>query len=190
LVEGERLVGVVTLDDLLLDEAAPLDDLAAVVEAQIGAGGPAAPARTPALRRRAARAEASYARLVTRLGEAAVWSSREQAELALEIVLSSVLRRLTPGEAKNLSAQLPSLLRQAVDGLLPGPDKLITAETITAELSERLQLDGPGAEAALSAVASALNETVSPGQMDDVRAQLPQDLRAIFSIAPPAAAAA
>ena len=41
LVEAQRLVGIVTLDDLLLDEAAPLDELAAVVEAQIGEGGPA-----------------------------------------------------------------------------------------------------------------------------------------------------
>lgn len=41
LVEGERLVGIVTLDDLLIDEVAPLDELAAVVEAQIGEGGPA-----------------------------------------------------------------------------------------------------------------------------------------------------
>ena len=38
LVEAGRLVGIVTLDDLLLDEAAPLDQLSEVVEAQIGAG--------------------------------------------------------------------------------------------------------------------------------------------------------
>jgi hypothetical protein len=43
LVEGERFVGIVTLDDLLLDEAAPLDELAGVVQVQIGEGGPAAP---------------------------------------------------------------------------------------------------------------------------------------------------
>ena len=49
LVEEERAVGIVTLDDLLLDEAAPLDQLAAVVEAQIGEGGPAASLRSPLL---------------------------------------------------------------------------------------------------------------------------------------------
>lgn len=46
LVEAERIVGIVTLDDLLLDEAAPLEQLAAIVEAQIGDGGPA-PLRSP-----------------------------------------------------------------------------------------------------------------------------------------------
>ncbi|HEX6406623.1 MAG TPA: CBS domain-containing protein [Gemmatimonadales bacterium] len=39
LVEGERLVGMVTLDDLLLDEGAPLEDLATIVQAQLGEGG-------------------------------------------------------------------------------------------------------------------------------------------------------
>jgi len=38
LVERGRFVGMVTLDDLLLDEAAPLDQLAAIVQAQIGRG--------------------------------------------------------------------------------------------------------------------------------------------------------
>src|SRR5581483_4067010 len=48
LVERGRVVGMVTLDDLLLDEAAPLNELAAIVQAQIGEGGPAESARTPA----------------------------------------------------------------------------------------------------------------------------------------------
>lgn len=53
LVEGERLVGMVTLDDLLLDEAAPLEELAAVVVGQLGEGGPAPSDRTPSARRSA-----------------------------------------------------------------------------------------------------------------------------------------
>lgn len=46
-VEGERFAGIVTLDDLLRDEAAPIDRLAAIVQAQIGEGSPAATARSP-----------------------------------------------------------------------------------------------------------------------------------------------
>lgn len=42
LVEDGRLVGIVTLDDLLLDEAVALEQVAGVVESQIGAGGIAA----------------------------------------------------------------------------------------------------------------------------------------------------
>lgn len=52
LIEGGRLVGMVTLDDLLLDEAAPLEELAAIVQAQIGKGGPlAGPPAQPCPRR-------------------------------------------------------------------------------------------------------------------------------------------
>ncbi|HEX6965263.1 MAG TPA: CBS domain-containing protein [Gemmatimonadaceae bacterium] len=51
IVERGRLVGMVTLDDLLLDEAVPLEHLAAVVQAQLGPGGPM-DARRPAYRRR------------------------------------------------------------------------------------------------------------------------------------------
>jgi CBS domain-containing protein len=66
LVEENRVVGIVTLDDLLLDEAAPLDQLAAVVEAQIGEGGPAPSLRSPAARRSSARARATYGRMLNR----------------------------------------------------------------------------------------------------------------------------
>lgn len=67
LVEGERLVGTVTLDDLFLDEAAPLDGPAHIVATQIGEGGPADSVRSPAGVRRAARAQATYRRLLNQL---------------------------------------------------------------------------------------------------------------------------
>jgi CBS domain-containing protein/uncharacterized protein (DUF2267 family) len=189
LVEGERVVGIVTLDDLLLDEAAPLDELAGVVEAQIGPGGPAAPIRTPALRRRLARAEASYARMLARVQDASALKP-EEAETALEIVLSSVLRRLTPNEARDLVAQLPSLLQQKVDGLAPGPDKLITRDSITAELQQGLGVDAERAVDLLRAIAGSIAESVSSGQVENVRAQLPLDLRAFFASSEPTRAAA
>jgi signal-transduction protein with cAMP-binding, CBS, and nucleotidyltransferase domain len=39
LVENECVVGMVTLDDLLVDETTSIDELTAVIVAQIGAGG-------------------------------------------------------------------------------------------------------------------------------------------------------
>lgn len=42
IVEHGQLMGMVTLDDLLLDEAAPPEHVAAVIQAQIGPGGPSA----------------------------------------------------------------------------------------------------------------------------------------------------
>ena len=187
-MEGKRFVGMVTLDDLLLDEAAPLDQLAAIVHAQIGEGGLPVSPRLPAMKRRAARAEATYGRLLNQLQENAALDSAEDAETALDVVLKSVVRRLTDGEAKDLIAQLPSLLQPTLQALPPGPDKLITRSTIEGELVQRLGVDPPRAAQILAAVGRTIAHTVSAGQIKDVQGQLPEDLRGIFSDVRPAAA--
>jgi CBS-domain-containing membrane protein len=181
LVEAERAVGIVTLDDLLLDEAAPLDQLAAVVEAQIGQGGPAASLRSPATRRSAARAQTTYGRMLNQLRDDADLDTSERAEMALEIVLGSIVQRLTPDEAKDLISQLPSLLQPTLRALPPGPDKTITRQTIEAELSERLGTDQSHTWQILVVVGDIVAQSVSTGQIDDVHGQLPDGLRGIFS---------
>jgi uncharacterized protein (DUF2267 family) len=181
LVDADRVVGIVTLDDLLLDEAAPLDQLATVIEAQIGAGGPAASLRSPATRRSAARAQATYGRMLNQLRAEAHLDTSEQAETALEIVLGAIVQRLTPHEAKDLIAQLPSLLQPALRALPAGVDKTITRQTIEEELSERLGSDRDHTWQIMVAVGDVVAQTVSPGQIDDVHGQLPDGLRGIFS---------
>jgi CBS domain-containing protein/uncharacterized protein (DUF2267 family) len=181
LVEGERLVGIVTLDDLLLDEAAPLDQLAAIVETQIGEGGPAASLRSPAMQRRAARAEATLGRMLNQLRTDAGLETVEEAATALDVVLNSLVRRLTPGEAKDLIAQLPSLLQPKLSALPPGPDRLITRESIETELAQRLGVDPSRAAQLLAAVGATVAQSVSAGQIKDVQGQLPEELRGVFS---------
>jgi uncharacterized protein (DUF2267 family)/predicted transcriptional regulator len=181
LVEEERVVGIVTLDDLLLDEVAPLDQLAGVVEAQIGEGGPAASLRSPVTRRSAARAQATYGRMLNQLRSEAHLDTSEEAATALEIVLGSVVQRLTPNEAKDLISQLPSLLQPTLRALPPGPDKTITRQTIEAELSEQFGSNKSYTWQILVAVGDVVAQTVSPGQIDDVHGQLPDDLRGILS---------
>jgi CBS domain-containing protein/uncharacterized protein (DUF2267 family) len=181
LVERERLVGIVTLDDLLLDEAAPIDQLAAVVEAQIGEGGPAASVRAPGMERRTARAEATYGRLLNQARSNAALETTEEAETALEVVVNSLVRRLTPGEAKDLISQLPSLIQPALYALPPGPDRQITRETIEAELVQRLNVDPARATQLLAAVGATVAQSVSAGQVKDTHSQLPEELRAVFS---------
>jgi CBS domain-containing protein/uncharacterized protein (DUF2267 family) len=181
LTDGERLVGMVTLDDLLLDEGAPLEQLAAIVQAQLGEGGPAASARSPARMRSAARAAATFGRVLNGLRADADLATAEQAETALEVVLTSLVRRLTPDEAKDLIAQLPSLLQPRLQAQLPGPDKGITRETIEAELIQRLALEPARAAQLLEVVGATIAQTVSTGQMEDVRRQLPPAFREVFS---------
>jgi uncharacterized protein (DUF2267 family) len=177
LVEDNRVVGMVTLDDLMLNEAAPLEALEAVVVAQIGGGGPAG-ARYAAGRRHArGRADATLAWWLNEVRQEAGLESVDQARIALDVVLGSLVQRLTPEEAGDLIAQIPSLLQPGLRALPAGPDTSISAATITAELGQRLELEPDDAEQVLAAVAGIVASSISEGQAEDVRGQLPPALR-------------
>lgn len=183
LVADGGAVGVVTLDDLIADEAAPLADFADVVRAQIGDGGPRAPTRLELreARRRASRLDASYRRLINEFRSEAVLPSIEQADAAFTVVASALVRRLTPDEAKDLIAQLPLRIGDRLRTLPPGPDKQITEEAILAELADRLDVSPGRAREVLEAAVRTLDANVTAGQMEDVRHQLPKELRSVFA---------
>jgi len=177
LVEDGRIVGMVTLDDLILEEAAPLEELAAVLEAQIGEGGPADSDRLPSRRRSMVRAEATLQRLVKQVQEEADLDDADQARAALDAVLSGLVRRLTAGEALDFIAQLPSLLQPRLRALPPGPDKTVTRGSIEADLVARLGIDESRAARVFVAVATTVLGSVSPGEAEQVISQLPEDLQ-------------
>lgn len=188
LVEAGRVVGIVTLDDLLLDEAAPLEELAAIVQSQIGeggAGGAGAGDRTASYRRGIARAEATLARLVSAARAESGLETPEQARTALDVVLAALVRRLVPQEAADLIAQLPSLLQPDLRALASGPDRTVTEDSVKDELAELLGLDRAEATRVLAAVAGVIAGRISAGQAADVRGQLPAGLRDVFHEAEP-----
>lgn len=181
LVEDDRLVGIVTLDDLILDEAASIDQVAAIVEAQVGEGGPALPARAPAKKRSLARAQATYRRLLKEVQNVTKLDALEQAEKALQTTLACLVRRLTPGEAKDLISQLPSMLQPKLKPELRGPDKRVTRESIEENLTKELKVEKSRASEILSAVCDVIAQSISPGQLEDVRSQLPRELQEVFA---------
>lgn len=185
LVEGGHVVGMVTLDDLMLDEAAPLEALAAVVAAQIEEGGPVGRFPAPARRRSLARAEATLARWLAGVREETGLEDLEKSRIALEVVLGSLVQRLIPQEADHLIAQLPSLLQSGLRALPAGPDKTISETAIVAELGARLDLEPAEAARVLAAVAGIVAGSISEGQAGDVRGQLPAGLRDVFRASTP-----
>jgi hypothetical protein len=67
--------------------------------------------------------------------------------------------------------------------LLPlpaGPDRRITRQSIENDLAQRLNLNAGQAADILEIAAFTIASHVSGGQMNDVRGQLPQDLRPLF----------
>lgn len=184
LVENEKLVGIVTLDDLILDEAAPIEEIATVLEAQLGEGGPATSPRHPAAMRSATRAMSTYRHFIGRIQEDTGLESFEKAETVVSLVTSALVQRLTDGEGQDFLSQLPSLFREKLGPLPPGPDISISRESIVGELVQRLDIDPSTAAGLLEAVGSRVLEGISSGQAEKVRHQLPAELRDAVSSAP------
>jgi len=198
-LSDERVVGLVTLDDLLIDGAVSLDEVRSVVCAQLevaarfkaeGQTHPMVPARpdidtrSRATRRREARAENTYNRLLAAVERQTALDSRDKSEQALRIVLSNVCRRLTPGEAQHLVAQLPSKLAITLDRPYEGPDKSITTETIQSDLRHSLHLIPDHAADILYAVCDVIADSVSAGEIESVRAELPTAMKDMFPTMP------
>jgi uncharacterized protein (DUF2267 family) len=96
-----------------------------------------------------------------------------------------VLRdRLTVDEAAQLAAQLPNLLRGVFyEGFDPGhqPEKIRDRDVFLARLAERAQLpDAEAAAAAATTVTQVLRRHISAGEIDDVMAQLPEEIRELL----------
>ena len=194
LTEGGRPVGLVTFDDLVVDGSVGLDALRGIVTAQLEVEAPQKPAgtlhpeasataegRTRALIRAKARAEATYARMVGVVADAA-GLDRGRAERALLVATCMLCRRLTTEEAQHLIAQLPSLLQPRLDGCLGGPDRSVTTQAIRDELARSLGLGPEGADESLRAVVKAISGSASAGQIEEVRGQLPEEMKALFPL--------
>jgi uncharacterized protein (DUF2267 family) len=92
-------------------------------------------------------------------------------------------RRLSPDEAHQLVAQLPSILQQGLEQCLDGPDRSVTTEAIERELGSVLGLDARAASLALQAVCKAVAASVTKGEIAEVRGQLPEEMRQLFPLA-------
>jgi uncharacterized protein (DUF2267 family) len=110
--------------------------------------------------------------------------SRAEAWRALRAYLQVLRDRLTLDEGAQLAAQLPQLLRGVFyEGFDPGhqPERIRDCETFHAKLAERAQLEDPAEAARVAAAATrVLRRHITPGEFDDVLAQLPSDIREVL----------
>jgi uncharacterized protein (DUF2267 family) len=117
-----------------------------------------------------------YSRVSIEAGLDSLQDSRD----ATAAVLRALRDRLTPEEAEHAAAQLPRELKRLWAGGPPAlrrPVKLHRREFL-----ERVRVDAglkslTQAEMVTDAVFAALKEQLSPGEADDVLAQLPRDLK-------------
>jgi|tagenome__1003787_1003787.scaffolds.fasta_scaffold19255128_1 uncharacterized protein (DUF2267 family) len=120
-------------------------------------------------------------RWMSELAEELRTDDREATWRALRAYLQVLRDQLTTSEAAQLGAQLPLVVRGAFyEGFDPDrqPQRLRDREAFLARLAELGQLDGRGQAAHVATSATAvLSRHVSGGEVQDVLAQLPAELR-------------
>jgi uncharacterized protein (DUF2267 family) len=122
--------------------------------------------------------------LYSRVGVEADIESLEESRRATAAVLRALRDRLTPDEADHAVAQLPRELKGLWAGGLPAAHQPV-------KLRRREFLDRVGVDAGLKslnqaemvtdAVFAGLKEQLSPGEADDIVAQLPRDLKTLWA---------
>ncbi len=109
-------------------------------------------------------------------------SSREDALRAVRATLETLAERLAGGEPKDLAAQLPPEIAVYLQQPFAGIGEPLSLADFFRLVSER---EGVGlAEASLHArtVIAVLCEAVTMGEVENVRAQLPHDMRQLFMV--------
>jgi uncharacterized protein (DUF2267 family) len=108
----------------------------------------------------------------------------EGTKQATAVVLRALRDRLTRDEAEQVGAQLPAPLKEIwVTGDRPGrqPVKLRRDEFIQRVKHEAELTSGEAARRLTEAVFAALKAQLSPGEAEDVAAQLPRDLKDLWT---------
>jgi len=125
---------------------------------------------------------AFYRRVIDETGE----TSREVVTRGTAAVLHALRDRLTPEEARQAVAQLPRELKLVwKEGEAPGrkPVKLSRKEFYDRVKSEAGLVSIREARFMTIGVFAALKAQLSPGEADDILAQLPSDLKEIWEAA-------
>ncbi|MCI0570746.1 MAG: DUF2267 domain-containing protein [Myxococcaceae bacterium] len=110
---------------------------------------------------------------------------KDFAERAAVTVMCTLEQRLSAGEAKDLESQLPMRLKEMLvrcprhEG--NATDKFSASEFVR-RVAEDLEVDEGKAESAIRAVFGTLRTFVSDGEIADVEAQLPSDMRALWRL--------
>ncbi len=107
-------------------------------------------------------------------------SSRGDAEIATRATLETLAERLAGGEADDLASQLPRGIAEYLRTGLAGEGEHFSVEEFFERERRREGVDLPKAIYHARAVIAVLYEAVSPGEMADVRAQLPAEFARLF----------
>ncbi len=108
-------------------------------------------------------------------------ASRGEAERVTRVVLETLAERLAGGEAKDLAAQLPMIVKDYIlEYPQAGAGRDMKLREFYERVGERLHVPMPEAAFWARAVMSVVQEAVSAGELEDVKAQLGEEFAPLF----------
>jgi uncharacterized protein (DUF2267 family) len=108
----------------------------------------------------------------------------EEAERATRATLKALARRITAGEAEDIAAELPQPMRRWLRDADERPETFGREELLQRVIAAELGvIDEATAERHARAVFAALRRAVSPKEIHDALAQLPQDIKELIRTA-------
>jgi uncharacterized protein (DUF2267 family) len=111
--------------------------------------------------------------------------SPQLAEAAAISVISALQRRILPGQARHLEAQLPRRLVAFLPPyreLPPAERRRLDRDAFLGRVAGELGLEVSEAEPVVRAVIASVRDRISEGAADDVANNLPEDLRALWRL--------
>lgn len=109
-------------------------------------------------------------------------SSPEAAFLAIGATLATLGERLAGGEVKDLASQLPPEIGEFLFQPMAGTGEPFGLDEFFWRVSQRAGLDLEDAALQARVVIGVLCEAVSMGEIENVRSQLPEDIRQLFMV--------
>ena len=120
----------------------------------------------------------NFDRFVGQVQHRARLDSEGHAVGAIQATLQTLSERLDPGETKDIVSQLPREF--GIYFQVPKHSQRFSLEDFFQRVSEREHVNKPVAIFHARAVMEVLQEAVSRGEIDDVKAQLPEEWNCLF----------
>lgn len=99
---------------------------------------------------------------------------------AVRATLETLGERLAGGQAEHVAAQLPAELGYYLEQ--PNNDESFELDDFYRRVAEREAVDYPDAVYHAKVVMGVLSDAIAPGEMRDLRAQLPDEFNDLFEI--------
>src|SRR5436305_14221928 len=123
-----------------------------------------------------------YDEFISQVQQRANLVSREEAERATRATMETLGERLAGGEAKDLAAQLPLEIAQYLELAYTGIQEKFSLDEFFWRVSQREGVDLTESTYHARVVAALPTEAVTMGEMEGVRAQLPENFPKSFEL--------